>query len=198
MDASMMMNDVIIMCVHTFYYCTCTCVYKRVSDDIVFLTSALAHPWAFNFIPVWMIFNKFWTESEISRRCSRRHQCHHKPPSVSPAQHNYSVTGKQIERRFGKIGLYAILYELLVCMCESGTEWRLIFRNIIAALQPMTQTNTTTCTAYNYIRMHTDVHALWSNRWYGGSCVGNMDTFFLDGPTTYGTRASTIVVERVF
>jgi hypothetical protein len=29
--------------------------------------------------------------------------------SVSPAQHNYSVTWKQIERGFGKIGLYAIL-----------------------------------------------------------------------------------------
>jgi hypothetical protein len=29
--------------------------------------------------------------------------------SVSPAQHNYSVTWWQIERRFSKIGLYAIL-----------------------------------------------------------------------------------------
>jgi hypothetical protein len=70
----------------------------------------LAHPWAFNFIPASLddqkILNGIWNVTPMLLP----------PPlislqatSVSPAQHNNSVTSSQIERWFTKIGLYAIL-----------------------------------------------------------------------------------------
>jgi hypothetical protein len=63
--------------------------------------------------------NKFWMESEISRRCSRRHRSHHKPPllvllstiTLSPGNKLKGASVRLVFMKFWAICLQGLSFE---------------------------------------------------------------------------------------